>query len=77
MNHVPPGIHYDRIILHLRGSGLSQREIARHLGVRDSTLSRLVTYGGEPRLSTALRLLDLHYDRCPTLHRADVIGVPK
>lgn len=69
-------IHYDRIIWNLRGSGLSIRAIAREIGCAPSNISRLQTHHGEPRMVTALQLLDLHYDLCPTRHRVELIGRP-
>lgn len=70
-------IDWHRIVLNLRGKGLSTRRIAKEAGCSYANVSRITNHSTHgPRLPTALRLLDLHYDLCPELHRPDVVGEP-
>lgn len=54
--------HHDlwpKVILALRGKGLSQRDLAERAGVDQSTICRIAAGRGEPRFSAAMALIEL------------------
>ena len=62
-------INWPRLILNLRAAGMTGKEIARAVGYRgESSVYRVLNDGIEPKFATALRLLDLHLDKCPERH---------
>ena len=69
-------IDWQRICCHLRRHAPLTHH-ARTLGCDPSLLHRYSRGRNmEPRLRLALRILDLHMDLCPELHRPEVIGEP-
>ena len=70
-------LHFDRIVLNLRSRGFRNEDIGRLVGVSRSAVCQWAR--GEKRPSefrTVLRLLDVHFDRCPDRHTPEVIGTP-
>ena len=62
-------IDWPRVILNLRSAGMTGKEIAQAVGYSgESAVYRVLNDGVEPKFMTALRLLDLHLDRCPEQH---------
>ena len=59
-------IDWQQVILNLKSSGVSYREISKKIGVDAQAIGHLVrdeVY--EPKFSKGLALLNLHYDVCP------------
>lgn len=62
-------VDFQRVLLNLRSAGVPVSEAAKRVGADWRTLGRVAR--GEVkslRWEPALRLLDLHYDRCPEQH---------
>lgn len=69
-------IDWQRVCLNLRTHYKPLTAIASEIGASWQHVNRLAR--GEtqqPRFDTGVKLLDLHYDKCPTLHRREVIGL--
>lgn len=62
-------VDWQRVVLDLRGAGMPAATVASHVGSSARHVQRLARGEvSEPRIRTALRLLDLHADRCPQQH---------
>ena len=62
-------IDWHRLVLNLRGAGLTYTQIARASGVGRGTIANLATHRQRTvTFEDGLRLLDCHYDRCPAHH---------
>ena len=71
-------IDWQRVVNNLYRHG-SLASHARAVGCHPATIHALhrgAASPREPKLPIAIRLLDLHYDLCPELHRPEVIGEP-
>lgn len=66
---------FQRIVLNLRSAGLSSTTIAKRIGSTPATVAHIAR--GEivdPRWSTGLGLLTLHYKHCRDKHDRDIYG---
>ena len=65
MTQVAPNIDWFRVVVELERSGLTQEQIARHIG---RSKSQVIAYKSipctEPRFSVGLLLLGLWQERC-------------
>lgn len=69
-------IDWQRVVLNLRRSGVSCAELARSIGRNQSVIQRLAR--GESKrvfFDDAVRLLDIHSDRCPEVHSLEALSV--
>lgn len=65
-------INWQRVVLNIRQSGMPVRKLAKTVGMAEETLGHYAR--GEcrdPRWTQAVRLLDVHADRCPEKHRIE------
>ncbi len=68
-------IDWSRLIMNLRGAGLSTYAIARRAKCSPSNVSMLAcAHTREPGPELTVRLIDLHFDACPEQHNPAVIG---
>lgn len=68
-------IDWQRVCLDLRQTGTPLSKVAQAVGSSERHLNRLARDEvQQPRFDVGMRLLDLHYDKCPEAHRAEVIG---
>jgi hypothetical protein len=64
-------IDWQQVILNIRSTGISMIKIARLVDSSGPTIGKLSRgYQQEPKFSTGIKLLDLHYDVCPDKHRS-------
>ena len=71
-------IDWQQVLLNLRASGLPLAQVARQVNFDAAALRRYARGESrrDPPMTPALRLLDLHRERCPERHQAGLIGKP-
>lgn len=70
-------IDWQRICLNLRTHYKPLSKVAKDVGCDEATLQRLARGATEePKFSTGLKLLDLHFDKCRQEHDITKIGKP-
>lgn len=71
-------IDWQRVFLNLRSSGMPLARVARKVGMDEGAVNRFArgVQRRDPPMTQALRVLDLHHERCPLLHTAREIGEP-
>ncbi len=76
---IAPIIDWQRVCLNLRTHYKPLARIAvEDIGCDVATLQRLARGDvAESKWTICTRLLDLHYDKCPALHRRGVIMAPE
>ena len=68
-------IDWQRICLNLRTHYKPLTVVAAEIGASWKHIERLsLGETQQPRFNTGVKLLDLHHDKCPGLHRREVIG---
>lgn len=71
-------IDWQRVCLNLRRHYAPLARIADEIGCDESTLQRLARgETAESKWSICTQLLDLHLDKCPALHRPELILSPE
>jgi hypothetical protein len=67
-------IDWQTVLLNLRNRYKPLAQVAAEVGADEGTLCRLARGDTcEPKFSTGVKLLDLHLDNCPMLHRRDIL----
>lgn len=70
-------IDWQRIALNLRQHYKPLTQVAFEIGCDIGTLERLARgETSETKWSICTNLLDLHFDKCPTLHNLAHVGLP-
>lgn len=71
-------IDWQRVFLNLRSSGLPLAEVARTVAMDEGAINRFARgeQRRDPPMTQALRVLNLHRERCPLLHSVREIGEP-
>ena len=71
-------IDWQTVLLNLRQSGMPLSRVATAVGFDAKALCRYARGEArrDPPMTPALRLLDLHRERCPQQHTPRVIGQP-
>lgn len=71
-------INWQRVFLNLRSAGVPVTRAAKQVGMSWRAATRYARGESmrDPLMLHAVRLLDLHLDTCPQLHRAEIIGTP-
>lgn len=68
-------IDWMKVTINLRRHYKPLAQVAKEVGSDWRHLNRLARGEvNEPRFSTACRLLDLHFDKCPHLHSLDKLA---
>lgn len=71
-------IDWQRICLNLQAKYKPLAKVATEIGADAATLRRLARgETKEPKFSTGLRLLDLHYDQCSDRHTREALIAPE
>ena len=70
-------IDWQQVVLNLRSRHSSMFKMSKELNASYDTIKELATgRSTNPRYDLAMRLLDLHYDKCRDRHRPEIIGKP-
>ena len=69
----PEDIHWRMLVANLRASGMTYVDIATKTGFSTKELAEMESEVYYPPYISIMKLLDLHYERCPKGHRR--IGV--
>jgi hypothetical protein len=70
-------IDWQRLLLNLRKRYKPLAQVADEIDCDEQTLCRLARgETKEPRWSVGIKLLDLHLDKCPELHKPNLIMLP-
>lgn len=65
-------INWQRVVLNIRRSGMPVEQLAKHVGMDGDTLRHYARgESRDPRWTQAVRLLDVHAERCPEKHRLE------
>ena len=68
-------IDWQQVTLNLRANYKSLQQVAKELNASYDTIKELsLGRSTNPRFNLAMQLLDLHLDKCPHLHRREIIG---
>lgn len=63
-------VDWQRLLLNLKSCGVSYNAVATRTGMDPQTVGRLVRQEiREPKFSSGLALLDLHFAMCPDKHQ--------
>ena len=69
-----PFVNWSAVCLHLRSRYKPLSQVAKEVGSDWAHLNRLARGDTrQPRYDTGVRLLQLHLDKCPELHRPELI----
>lgn len=69
-------IDWQTVLLNIRASGMPMSVLAKRIGMDDQTLRNYARGEcSDPRWSQALKILDLHHERCPARHHMDRIAI--
>ena len=62
-------IDFQKVILNLRNAGMTYEAISKKCNIDAQNIGHYArSEAYEPKLSKAIALLDLHYDKCPQRH---------